>query len=87
MASEEGRPPTPTGAQPSQDREPGEHTALVSPSEQAIDEAAVVHAAADIPSAQAGQRPGGELQSHDCSVAGGVHAGGVWRGRSGFLVK
>lgn len=52
MASDEGTPPTPPacppGAQPEETR-PSEHTAIVSPSEEAVGEAAVVHAAAEIP--------------------------------------
>ncbi|HEY3444759.1 MAG TPA: rhomboid family intramembrane serine protease [Myxococcales bacterium] len=50
MASEEGTPPASTAPEASpEEKKPAEHTALVSPSEEAVGEAAVVHAAAEIP--------------------------------------
>jgi len=48
MASEEGTPPRPEAAPPLETRPAAEHVALVSRSEEAVDEAAVVHAAAEI---------------------------------------
>ncbi|MGC4117487.1 MAG: rhomboid family intramembrane serine protease [Myxococcales bacterium] len=50
MASDEGTSPTPeSGFETPAESRPPEHTALVSPNEEAVGEAAVVHAAAEIP--------------------------------------